>query len=63
MAVCGVGICELLVYEFHEVCHVFCCMAELGLQAFQILIEVKRGVLLHRELDVLDVDGGRDGLD
>ena len=63
MAVCGVGIRKLLMYEFHEVCHVFLCMAELGLQAFQILIEEERGVLLHRELDVLDVDGGRNGVD
>ena len=60
MAVCGVGIGELLMYEFHEVCHVIFCMADLGLQKFQVLVEVDRGVLLHRELDVLDVDGGRD---
>ena len=62
MAVRGVTTCELLMHELHDGGHAVLFLAQLVLQSLQVLSIVIGGVLLHRELDVFNVDRGGDGL-
>ena len=62
MAVGGIVTCELLVHELHNVCHTVLSLAKLVLQSLQVLSIVIGGILLHRKLDVFNVDRGGDGL-